>query len=122
MSKPPYPCPCCGYLVFAQPPGSYSVCPICDWEDDAFQLRYPDQAGGANGPSLMQAQRHFAKIGVSDPHCRGRERVPGPADRRDPAWRPVDLWRDILAHADAGDTPAPWPEDPARLYYWRANF
>jgi len=29
-----YPCPCCGYLVFTEPPGSYDICSICFWEDD----------------------------------------------------------------------------------------
>ena len=33
------PCPCCGYLVFDEEPGSYSICPICYWEDDAVQLQ-----------------------------------------------------------------------------------
>ncbi len=36
-----YPCPCCGYLVFTEPPGSYTICPICFWEDDISQLRFP---------------------------------------------------------------------------------
>ncbi|WP_368483116.1 CPCC family cysteine-rich protein [Streptomyces niveus] len=24
----PYPCPCCGYLVLGDMPGSYEICPI----------------------------------------------------------------------------------------------
>jgi hypothetical protein len=24
-----YPCPCCGYLVLDEEPGSYEICPIC---------------------------------------------------------------------------------------------
>jgi len=121
MKEPPYPCPCCGYLVFDGPPGSYALCPICDWEDDGVQLRFPDLAGGANGPSLIEAQRNFAAFGASDPRC-PPARAPAPEDRRDPDWRPVDLWCDVLAHAEAGDRPAPWPDDPAHLYYWRDDF
>ncbi len=56
-----YPCPCCGRLVFDEPPGSYSICPVCFWEDDGVQLRWPDWAGGANKPSLIDAQRIYEK-------------------------------------------------------------
>jgi len=38
-SVPMYPCPCCGYVVFDEPPGSYAIRPICFWEDDLAQLR-----------------------------------------------------------------------------------
>ncbi|WP_248129036.1 CPCC family cysteine-rich protein [Pseudomonas sp. W2Aug9] len=24
-------CPCCGYAVFEEHPGSYDICPICFW-------------------------------------------------------------------------------------------
>jgi hypothetical protein len=47
-----YPCPCCGHVVFDEPPGSYAICPVCFWVDDPVQLRWPDWAGGANKPSL----------------------------------------------------------------------
>lgn len=55
-----YPCPSCGFLVFEREPGSYELCPICDWEDDAVQLRYP-LAGGANAP-LVKYQRSALAI------------------------------------------------------------
>ncbi|WP_448262693.1 CPCC family cysteine-rich protein [Microbacterium aurum] len=48
-----HPCPCCGHLTLGQPPGSYELCPVCFWEDDAVQLRWPTYPGGANRPSLM---------------------------------------------------------------------
>ena len=35
-----YPCPCCVYLMFGAPPGSYDICKICFWEDDLSQLRF----------------------------------------------------------------------------------
>jgi anaerobic ribonucleoside-triphosphate reductase len=58
-----FPCPCCGYLTSSEP-GSHDICPICDWEDDLSQLRFPRSGGGANHESLEEAQANFAKIGV----------------------------------------------------------
>jgi hypothetical protein len=61
-----YPCPCCGYQVFNEPPGSNEVCPICFWEDDEIQFAFPDCSGGANNCSLIEGQRNFAAFGVSE--------------------------------------------------------
>ena len=52
-----YPCPACGFNVFDEPPGSYVICPICDWEDDHVQLKYPAMRGGANKESLFEHQQ-----------------------------------------------------------------
>jgi hypothetical protein len=52
-----YPCPACGFEVFDEPPGSYDLCPICNWEDDGVQLRFPAMYGGANSESLFEYQR-----------------------------------------------------------------
>lgn len=50
-----YPCPVCGYLTFAEPPGSYEICPVCGWEDDALQLEFATTlAGGANSLTLFE--------------------------------------------------------------------
>ncbi|MBI1375264.1 MAG: hydrolase [Phycisphaera sp.] len=56
-----HPCPACGFLVFAQLPGSYDLCPICNWEDDDVQLRFPMMRGGANGESLFEWQQRIVK-------------------------------------------------------------
>ena len=57
-----YPCPVCGYLTFAEPPGSYDICVICHWEDDALQLEYATSlAGGANSITLADAQSAFQR-------------------------------------------------------------
>jgi hypothetical protein len=36
--------------------GSYDICPICGWEDDVSQLRFP-RMHGANKVSLIEGQR-----------------------------------------------------------------
>lgn len=56
-----YPCPSCGFLMFNEPPGSYSICSICGWEDDHVQLRFPAMRGGANKESLYEAQQIWIK-------------------------------------------------------------
>jgi hypothetical protein len=44
------PCRSCGHRVFSEPPGLYDICPICFWQDDDVQLRWPDYDGGVNRP------------------------------------------------------------------------
>ena len=51
-------CPCCGQFVFEEK-GAYEICPVCGWEDDPYQRRNPDFAGGANSLSLNQARRYY---------------------------------------------------------------
>ena len=53
----PYPCPACGFEVFLEPSGSYDICPVCGWEDDEVQLRFPAMRGGANKASLFESQQ-----------------------------------------------------------------
>jgi hypothetical protein len=123
-----YPCPACGHLVFAEPVGSYDICPICFWEDDPVQLQHPDLSGGANKVSLIQAQRNFASIGAVEPRLVPHVRRPEPTDTKDPRWRPWDAARDSLSDAvirtgkDYFDAVTPADEalaaDPAALYYW----
>jgi hypothetical protein len=116
---PRFPCPCCGHLVFDGPPGSYQICPICWWEDDALQLEFATTlGGGANRPTLLEAQRSFLEIGACEASALGHVRTVSPADRRDPTWRPIDPVLDSFAGwgSPARDR-APVHDD--RLYYWR---
>lgn len=114
-----YPCPCCGYLVFCRPPGSYDICPICDWEDDPVQLRWPDFAGGANHPSLIEAQGNYARFGASDADSFTRVRPAGPSDQRDSGFSPLS---DAFDFEPRGKKLAPYPEDPTTFYWWRPTF
>lgn len=76
-----HPCPSCGFEVFQGPPGGYELCPVCDWEDDELQLRFPGYRGGANDRSLCEQQRRaLAKL---------RDRTAMPRFRRHPTWRPL---------------------------------
>jgi hypothetical protein len=105
--------------VFDGPPGSFDICPTCDWEDDPAQLRWPDWAGGANHPSLVEAQRNFVRIGASDTSCTGRVRAVAHQDERDEGFR---LVMDTDAFEPRGIKDAPYPTDATTLYYWRPTF
>lgn len=116
-----YPCPCCGYEVFSEGPGSYEICPICFWEDDAVQLEFAVNGGGANDASLIEAQRNFADFGASEEKVRRYVRPPSDIDRREAAWRPIDLQRDRFE--DSNDPLAlRAPKHDECLYYWRQTF
>jgi hypothetical protein len=117
-----YPCPCCGYMTQAEPPGSYEICPLCFWEDDALQLEFATTLdGGANHLTLVDAQRNFAALGACEESAMVHVRAPVGADRRDPSWRPVDLSRDVFeSWSDPEHRRA--PDDDECLYYWRPTF
>lgn len=36
------------HRVLADMPGSYEICPVCFWEDDGVQFRWPTMGDGAN--------------------------------------------------------------------------
>ena len=77
-----YACPCCDCLTLAEPPsGTYAICDVCWWEDDAAQFRDPDYGGGANRPSLREARETFRRIGAIEQRFVGRARPPLPEER-----------------------------------------
>lgn len=122
MSHANYPCPCCGYLVFGESPGSYDICPICFWEDDISQLRFP-MLTGANHVSLIEAQRNYARDGVCELRLRSHARLPKESDVRDPDWRPIDENIDNLEnHVSGIDYGETYPKDYTCLYYWRQGY
>src|SRR6185295_4947122 len=118
-----YPCPCCGYLSYDEPPGSYDSCEICLWKDDPSQLRYPETRGGANRASLVQAQENFRSTGASH-HCslpHVRESVS--KDERDPGWRLWNRATDDTGRATTSDGYGMrYPTDTTTLYYWRNTY
>jgi hypothetical protein len=109
-----YPCPCCGYLVFDEEPGSYDNCPVCGWEDDLSQLRFPTMAG-ANRP-LVQCQAAFRQS-VEEQTSDAPEKLDYV---RDLNWRPLNPERDQIDDPEPGvDYGATYARDPTTYYYWR---
>jgi rubrerythrin len=104
-----YPCPSCGYLVFDEEPGSYSICPVCGWEDDLSQLRFVTM-GGAN-PPLTEYQKS---------HTRVTQPSGDIGFERDPAWRPLDMALDQIELPTSGvDYGRTYANDRTGYYYWR---
>ncbi|MFI6440069.1 CPCC family cysteine-rich protein [Streptomyces sp. NPDC050759] len=112
-----YPCVCCGHLTLGDPPGSFEICSVCFWEDDRVQLRWPDWAGGANRPSLVEAQANFKEFGASEQRFVTKVRPPGDDEPLEQNWRPIDPDRDHFE--PRGRQEAPWPVDCTVLYWWR---
>ncbi len=120
MTSDAHPCPCCGHFTFNEPPGSYDICPVCFWEDDVVQLRWPKYGGGANKPSLIDSQQNFLRFGATEERFIKNVRAPSPDEPADVDWRAIDLSVDSFEHA--GVRERDWPEDLAELYWWRSGF
>jgi hypothetical protein len=119
-----FPCPCCGYLVFDYQPGFHQICPICGWEDDLSQLRFPLMPGSSNMVSLEEAQRNFRKYGASERRNIGQTREPLEEETIDRGWRLLDVGSDNVEHPVRGNSYGdsyPWP-DTTVLYYWRSTY
>jgi Cysteine-rich CPCC len=117
------PCPCCGHLVFDEPPGSFDICPICFWEDDIVQLRWPTLSGGANKPSLVEAQQNFARIGAVEERLLRHVREALPTEPVEDGWRPFDPDRDAVEDRVPGrDYGMSYADDRTAYYYWREGF
>lgn len=56
----PHPCPVCGEYLFPET-GSFDICEVCGWEDDAVQEDNPDEEDCANHMSLNQAKAAYAR-------------------------------------------------------------
>lgn len=117
-----YPCPCCGHLVFEEPPGSGDICMICFWEDDALQLRFPDLPEQTNVVSLREAQGNYAKFCAIEERFAGDVRAPSASDRREPEFRPIGADDEFEPLPEGGEPETPGPEDSTALYYWRPTF
>lgn len=71
-----YPCPCCGHLVFEDPPGSYEICPVCFWEDEPLD-------GG--GRLIDLSLDHFES-------WESETRIPWPSDKTSLYWWRPTFW------------------------------
>ena len=114
-----YPCVCCGHLTMEKPPGSYQICPICFWEDDLVQLRWPDSCVAANRTSLIEAHQNFQDYGACDERSLEHVRAPEDDEPLDRSWRPIDPERDYFE--PQGVQLAAWPDDRTVLYWWRCR-
>jgi hypothetical protein len=120
MTPDAYACPCCGHLTMGEPPGSYEICAVCFWEDDAVQLRWPTWAGGANRPNLVDAQQNFVQYGAIEDRFGKNVRPPAAGEPVDEGWRVIDLSMDSFETPGAKESE--WPEDMTVLYWWRPTF
>ncbi|MEU1465047.1 CPCC family cysteine-rich protein [Streptomyces sp. NPDC005727] len=85
-----FPCVCCGYLTLGESPGSHEICLVCFWEVDRVQLRWPNWAGGANRPSMLEAQANFMALTACEKRLVTKVRPPQEVEPLDPNWRPID--------------------------------
>ena len=75
MTTSKFACPCCAFRTLDEsPPGTFQVCAVCFWEDDAVQFEDPT-AYGANAVSLLEAKRNFAAFGAVTDAARGSVRA-----------------------------------------------
>ena len=73
-------CPSCGFRTIGEDfYGTYEICPVCGWEDDAVQLANPCSGGGANRESLAQCQGGSATWNKEEMK----------KFEHDPEWRPL---------------------------------
>lgn len=79
-------CSCCGYKTIEEG-GNYEICSICFWEDESIQSADPWYEGGANNPSLYEAQLNFKKYGAMEKRFITNIRTPTDNDVKDSDWR-----------------------------------
>ena len=79
MNNSFFPCACCGHLTISnQPPGTFEICPICNWEDDNVQFDDPNFEGGSNDMSLNQAKENYRKFKARSKRDLSNVRSPQP--------------------------------------------
>ncbi len=84
-----YTCPCCGYKTLDRADTFYDLCPVCFWETDPFQLENPDYKGGANRPSLTEAQQNFLIFGACEKEVFSYARLPLKNEEKDEKFQPL---------------------------------
>jgi hypothetical protein len=86
-----YTCPCCGYKTIYSKETFYDLCPVCFWETDPIQLADPHYKGGANRPSLVEAQQNFILFGACEKDVFPYVRMPLADEKKDKKWSPIDV-------------------------------
>jgi hypothetical protein len=72
-----YQCPCCHYFTLdEEEEGSFDICAVCFWQDCAYSLNHPSDAGGPNAVSLLQGQKNFQEFGAMEERFIGLVRPP----------------------------------------------
>ena len=120
MSTSRFPCPCCGYQTFPEAPGSQLICPVCFWEDDIMQLRWPLMQGGANSSNLVDSQKNYQRLGAREARLVTKVRAPLEPEGREELWRPVNLKLDNFEETLV--VSSPWPTDRTVLYWWSGRY
>ncbi len=59
---PPMPCAATTGRWPRRRRGTFALCPVCGWEDDAFKAKHPDFGGGTNAVSLNSGRRNFQTL------------------------------------------------------------
>jgi len=104
--------------------GGHEQCPICRWEDDLAQLRFPRMPGSANHVSLEQGQHNYATFGAAECRNIGSGRTPLDLESREVGWRPLAPVCDNVEepqHSVACGNSYPLA-DTTVLCYWRATY
>ena len=115
-----FPCPCCGHCTLGGQPGCQEICPICFWEDDIMQLRWPLLEKSANRVSLVAAQENYRRFGACEERFTKKVRRALESEVREESWRAIDLARDDFE--ETLSQLAPWPSDRTVLYWWSSRF
>jgi hypothetical protein len=105
--------------VFEDEPGSDEICPVCFWQDDIVQLWWPNLGGGANRPSLIEAQENVGRFGAVEERLVQYVRTAKASEQLDPAWRPFDPDADAIEeHRSGFDYGTTYADDRTAYYYW----
>lgn len=72
-------CPCCGCKTLDPEDSDFEICPVCFWENDPSQLRYPEETG-ANKVSLLTARKNFKEFGACEERFKEYVREPFPEE------------------------------------------
>jgi len=105
-------------------PGHHQVCPICGWEDNLAQLRFPLMPGSSNHVSLRDGQLNYRDCGAAERRNVGLTRRPLAEEKVDAGWRLLDVDADNIEQPQRGEPYADtYPyEDTTVLYYWRPTY